>query len=202
MRHKAEVHQDACYHYIDTFLTILYKTVMELLISASKIAEKVESLGIQISKEYQSKNLHILVILKGSFMFASDLVRYINVPFQIDFIKISTYGNKDMPDTKPLITLDQIIDIKGKDVLIVDDILDTGHTLFDFSEFLGFRNPNSIKICTLLDKSCRREVDITPDFWGFKINDGFVVGYGLDYAENFRGLPQIYVLNEEEIRRG
>jgi hypoxanthine phosphoribosyltransferase len=198
---KAAVHQDACYHYIDTFLTILYKTVMELLISTSQIAEKVESLGIQISKEYQSKNLHILVILKGSFMFASDLVRNINVPFQIDFIRISTYGNKDIPDTKPLITLDQIIDIKGKDVLIVDDILDTGHTLFGFSEFLGFKNPNSIKICTLLDKSCRREVDITPDFWGFKINDGFVVGYGLDYAENFRGLPQIYVLSEEEIRR-
>jgi hypoxanthine phosphoribosyltransferase len=175
---------------------------MELLFSASKIADKVESLGMQISKEYQSKNLHILAILKGSFMFASDLVRNLNVPFQIDFVRISTYGNKDTPETKPLITLDQIIDIKGKDVLIVDDILDTGQTLFAFSELLSFKNPNSVKLCILLDKSCRREVDISPDFWGFKVNDGFVVGYGLDYAENFRGLPQIYVLSEEEIRRG
>ena len=175
---------------------------MELLFSASKIAEKVESLGMQISKEYQSKNLHILAILKGSFMFASDLVRNINVPFQIDFIRISTYGNKDIPETKPLITLDQIIDIKGKDVLIVDDILDTGQTLFAFSELLSFKNPNSIKICALLDKSSRREVDISPDFWGFKINDGFVVGYGLDYAEKYRGLPQIYVLSENEIKQG
>jgi hypoxanthine phosphoribosyltransferase len=175
---------------------------MELLFSASEIAKKVENLGLKITKEYQSKNLHILAILKGSFMFASDLARNIKVPFQIDFIRISTYGNKDKPESKPLITLDQLIDIKGKDVLIVDDILDTGHTLFAFSEFLGFKNPSSIKICTLLDKHSRREVDIIPDFWGFKIDDGFVVGYGLDYAENFRGLPQIYILNEEEIRRG
>jgi hypoxanthine phosphoribosyltransferase len=175
---------------------------MELLFSASKIAEKVEILGLQISKEYQSKDLYILVILKGSFMFASDLVRNINVPFQIDFIRISTYGNKDMPNTKPLITFDQIIDIKGKDVLVIDDILDTGNTLFAFKELLDFKNPNSVKLCTLLDKSCRREVNIRPDYWGFKINDGFVVGYGLDYAEKYRGLPQIYVLNEDEIRRG
>jgi hypoxanthine phosphoribosyltransferase len=175
---------------------------MELLLSASKIAEKIVGLGLEISKEYQSKNLHILVLLKGSFMFASDLVRNINVPFQIDFIRISTYGNKDMPNAKPLITFDQIIDIKGKDVLVIDDILDTGNTLFAFKELLGFKNPNSVKFCTLLDKSCRREVNISPDFWGFKINDGFVVGYGLDYAENFRGLPQIYVLSEEEIRKG
>jgi len=174
---------------------------MELLFSASKIAEKVETLGLQISKEYQSKDLYILVILKGSFMFASDLVRNINVPFQIDFIRISTYGNKDMPNAKPSITLDQIIDIKGKDVLVIDDILDTGNTLFAFKELLGFKNPNSVKLCTLLDKSCRREVNVSPDYWGFKINDGFVVGYGLDYAEKYRGLPQIYVLNEDEIRQ-
>ena len=175
---------------------------MELLFSTSKIAEKVKNIGMQISKEYQSKDLHILVILKGSFMFASDLVRNINVPFQIDFIKISTYGNKDMPDAKPLITFDQTINIKGKDVLVVDDILDTGRTLFAFNEMLGIKNPNSIKLCTLLDKSCRREANICPDFWGFKINDGFVVGYGLDYAEKYRGLPQIYVLNEDEIKQG
>jgi hypoxanthine phosphoribosyltransferase len=175
---------------------------MELLFSASKIAEKVEILGLQISKEYQSKDLYILVILKGSFMFASDLVRNINVPFQIDFIRISTYGNKDMPNTKPSITFDQIIDIKGKDVLVIDDILDTGNTLFAFKELLGFKNPNSVKLCTLLDKSCRREVNVSPDYWGFKINDGFVVGYGLDYAEKYRGLPQIYILNEDEIRQG
>lgn len=176
--------------------------IMELLISASKIAEKVKNIGMQISKEYQSKNLHILAILKGSFMFASDLARNIDIPFHIDFIKISTYGNKDMPETKPLITLDQKIDIKGQDVLVVDDILDTGHTLFAFNKILGFMNPNSVKLCTLLDKSCRREVDISPDFWGFRINDGFVVGYGLDYAEKYRGLPQIYVLSEEEIKQG
>jgi hypoxanthine phosphoribosyltransferase len=175
---------------------------MEILFNASKIAEKVESLGKQKSNEYQSKNLHILAILKGSFMFVSDLVRNIDVPFQIDFIRISTYGNKDAPETKPLITLDQVIDIKGKDVLIVDDILDTGHTLYAFNEFLGFKNPNSIKICILLDKFSRRQVSISPDFLGFKINDGFVVGYGLDYAEKYRGLPQIYVLSENEIKQG
>ncbi len=175
---------------------------MELLFSASEIAEKVENLGLQISKEYKSKDLFILVILKGSFMFASDLVRNINVPFQIDFIRISTYGNKDMPNSKPLITFDQIIDIEGKDVLVIDDILDTGNTLFAFKELLVFKNPSSVKLCTLLDKSCRREVNISPDYWGFKIDDGFVVGYGLDYAEKYRGLPQIYVLSEKEIKQG
>ena len=176
--------------------------IMELLFSASKIAKKVENLGLQINKEYQSKNLHILAILKGSFMFASDLARNIEIPFHIDFIKISTYGNKDMPYDKPAITFDQKIDIKGQDVLVVDDILDTGHTLFAFNKLLCLMNPNSVKICTLLDKSCRREANISPDFWGFRINDGFVVGYGLDYAEKYRGLPQIYVLNEEEIKQG
>ncbi len=175
---------------------------MELLISASKIAEKVKNMGMQISKEYQSKNLHILVILKGSFMFASDLARNIDIPFHIDFVRISTYGNKDRPDAKPKVSLDQKIDIRGQDVLIVDDILDTGHTLYAFNEMLGLLNPNSVKICTLLDKSCRREADISPDYCGFTINDGFVVGYGLDYAEKYRGLPQIYVLNEEEIKQG
>jgi len=176
--------------------------IMELLFSASKIADKVKNIGMQISKEYQSNNLYILAILKGSFMFASDLARNISIPFNIDFVKITTYGNKDMPETRPVVTLDHKIDIKGKDVLVVDDILDTGHTLYAFNEMLTSMKPNSLKLCTLLDKSCRREVDISPDFCGFKINDGFVVGYGLDYAEKFRGLPQIYVLSEEEIKQG
>lgn len=175
---------------------------MKLLINADRIAGKVENLGKRITREYRSKNLLILVVLKGSFIFASDLARNIDVPFEIDFIRISTYGKKDRPDAKPSITLDKTIDIKGKDVLVIDDILDTGNTLFAFREFLRSGNPDSIKICTLLDKSCRREVSISPDYRGFVIDDGFVVGYGLDYAEKYRGLPQIYVLNKKEIERG
>lgn len=175
---------------------------MDLLFSAGNITKKVKSLGKTISRDYQSKKPHLLVVLKGSFIFASDLARNLSIPFDIDFIRISTYGDKSAPDTKPSISLNNDIKIENKDILVIDDILDTGNTLFALKRFLISKNARSVKVCTLLDKACRREADIIPDYFGFKIGDGFVVGYGLDYAESYRGLPSIYVLNNEEISKG
>ena len=175
---------------------------MKLLIPAGEIADRVGVLAQEISLEYESKKLHLIVILKGAFVFASDLVRKITIPFDIDFIRISTYGNKHVPDIKPSITLEHNIDVKDKDVLIIDDILDTGNTLSTLAELSRHYGSNSVKICTLLNKPSRRQFDINPDFCGFDIEDNFVVGYGLDYAEKYRGLPDIYVLSEEEIKRG
>jgi hypoxanthine phosphoribosyltransferase len=173
---------------------------MKLLISADEIAGKIDTLAQEINREYESKSLYILVLLKGAFIFAADLVRKITIPFKIDFIRVSTYGNSHLPGTKPTTTMESFkTDIKGKDVLFIDDIIDTGNTFEYLVKESSRYDCNSVKLCALLDKPSRREADINPDYYGFKIDDGFVVGYGLDYAEKYRGLPGIYVLSDEEI---
>ncbi|HVN71772.1 MAG TPA: hypoxanthine phosphoribosyltransferase [Desulfomonilia bacterium] len=189
---------------VNTTLTPLPRYVidptMKVLYTALEIAEKVNELADKISSEYQGHELFIVGILKGGFMFMSDLVRRINLPMRIDFARLSSYGNADRPLGEVTIVDDIHEAVAGKHVLIVDDIMDTGHSLLAFKNHLMEKGPVSVKICTMIDKSERREASISPDYYGFHITDGFVVGYGLDYAENYRSLPQLYLLDPEDRR--
>ena len=152
----------------------------------------VEGLGKQISEDYKDKNLLLVSILKGSVVFMADLMRAITVPCSIDFMCVSSYANKTESSGAVKIIKDLDINLEGYDVLIVEDILDSGKTLSYIRKMLLGRNPASIKICTLLDKPERRAVeDIWADYSGAEVPDEFVVGYGLDYAEKFRNLPYI-----------
>lgn len=158
----------------------------------------VRRLGAQISKDYEGKNLLLVSILKGSVVFMADLMREITVPCKINFMCVSSYGNNTENTTGAVkIEKDLDIDLEGVDVLLVEDILDSGRTLNYVKNLLLTRNPASIKICTLLDKPERRVVELEADYWGAEVPDAFVVGYGLDYAEKYRNLPFIGVLKEE-----
>ncbi len=167
----------------------------EVLISKKELAQKVEQLGDQITRYYRGKELFLVIILKGSLVFAADLMRCLDLPVTIDFMSISSYGNGSISSGDIKIVKDLAADIGGKDVLIVEDIIDSGNTLAKLQSILQKRHPNSLKICTLLDKPSRRQVDMQVDFCGFTIEDKFVVGYGLDFAEQYRHLPFIGVLN-------
>ncbi len=158
----------------------------------------VKRLGSQISEDYKGKNLLLVSILKGSVVFMADLMREITVPCEIDFMCVSSYGNSTENKTGAVkIVKDLDSNLQGKDVLLVEDILDSGRTLSYVCKVLKTRKPESIKICTLLDKPERRVVDLKADYVGAKVPDEFVVGYGLDYAEKYRNLPYIGVLKEE-----
>ncbi len=173
------------------------KGIKKVLITVDEINNKVKELGEQISKDYQNKDLLVVGILKGSVVFLSDLVRNISQPLLIDFMDVSSYGASTHTSGVVRILKDLETDLVGKDVLIVEDIVDTGLTLSYLKENLLSRNPASLKICSFLDKPERRKADIMPDYCGFEIPDEFVVGYGLDFAEKYRNLPYIAVLKEE-----
>ena len=169
--------------------------IKSVLITEEQLAAKVAEMGAQISKDYQGRKLIILGVLKGSVVFMSDLIRSITVPVEMDFMAVSSYGAgvKTSGVVKILKDLDRLI--AGYDVLVVEDILDSGMTLSYLTELLRERDPASIRLCTLLDKPDRRKVDIKPDYVGFTIPDEFVVGYGLDYAELYRNLPYVGILS-------
>ena len=171
--------------------------IQKILVSEEELKEKVAQLGAQISKDYEGKNLMLVSILKGSVVFMADLMRAITIPVSIDFMVVSSYGagTKTSGLVKIVKDLDQ--NLAGKDVLIVEDILDTGVTLSKLKPMLELRNPNSIRICTILDKPSRRKADITADYEGFAVPDEFVVGYGLDYDEKYRNLPYVGVLKPQ-----
>ena len=172
--------------------------IAKVLISEEQLQAKVAELGAQISRDYEGKDLLLVSILKGSVVFMADLMRAITEPCSIDFMVVSSYGGANTTSTglvKIVKDLDQ--DLSGKDVLIVEDILDTGVTLSNLVPMLKMRNPNSVKICTILDKPSRRKADIQPDYEGFQVPDEFVVGYGLDYDEKYRNLPYVGVLKPE-----
>ena len=173
---------------------------MRILFNAREIAQKVQELGAEITATYEGSELFIIGILKGGFMFMSDLVRHINMPVKIGFVRLSSYGNTDSPQGNVKIIDDLDEAIKGKHVLIVDDIMDTGQSLVSFKKHLESKGPSSVKICTMIDKTCRRTVPMEPDDYGFRIDDGFIVGYGLDYAEDYRALPDIYVIEPDNRR--
>lgn len=174
---------------------------MKVLYPASEITRKVKELGETITIEYQGKDLLVIGVLKGGFMFMSDLVRYLSLPVKIEFVRLSSYGCSDSPQCEVKIMDDiRVGSVKGKHVLIVDDIMDTGQSLVSFKRHLEAKGPASVKICTMINKTARRAQAIEPDFYGFRIEDGFIVGYGLDYAEDYRALPDIYVIEPSNRR--
>lgn len=171
--------------------------IEKVYFSREELAGIVSKLGAQISKDYENKNLLLVSILKGSVVFMADLMRAITIPCNIDFMCVSSYGSGTRTSGTVKIIKDLDIDLKGKDLLLVEDILDSGVTLSYVSALLKTRNPNSIRVCTLLDKPERRIADIKADYSGAHVPDEFVVGYGLDYDEKYRNLPYIGVLKRE-----
>lgn len=171
--------------------------IKKVLYSEKEISDIVVALGAQISEDYKDRNLLMVSVLKGSVVFMSDLMRAVTIPCEIDFMAVSSYGNKTASSGTVRILKDLDRDISGYDVLLVEDILDSGKTLNYLIELLYARNPASIRICTLFDKPERREVDIFADYKGLLVPDEFIVGYGLDYAEKYRNLPYIGVLKDE-----
>ena len=172
----------------------------EVLLCKEQIAQKVAELGRQISVCYAGKELFLVVVLKGACVFAADLMRGLDLPLTLDFVILSSYGGGESSSGKIRIDKDLAYDIRGKHVLIVEDIIDSGLTIKSLRDLLNAREPASLKICSLLDKPSRRQVPITADFCGFTIEDKFVVGYGLDYAEEYRHLPFIGVLKAAAVR--
>jgi len=168
--------------------------VAEPLIGAEELQVKIKELGEEISRDYQGKEVLLIGVLKGAVMFISDLARHICVPLSMDFMAVSSYGESTESSGVVRIMKDLDRSIEGKHVLIVEDIVDTGLTLRYLRRVLQDRSPASLKICTLLDKEERRQVEVELDYVGFSIPGEFVVGYGLDYAEMYRNIPGIYVL--------
>lgn len=164
---------------------------IKTLIDEETVTKKIKELGARISKDYAGKELELICVLKGGVYFLVELSKYITIPVVVDFMVASSYGDKTYSSGKVRISKDLAEDIKGKDVLIVEDIIDSGNTLNYLTRELVTREPASLKVATLLDKPQRREFDIKVDYEGFKIPDLFVVGCGLDYAQKYRNLPFI-----------
>ena len=171
---------------------------IENLIDRKTVENRIKELAKQIEKDYAGEEVYCVGLLKGSVVFLSDLVKEINTPVVIDFMSVSSYGSETVSSGDVKILKDTDLDLRGKHVLIVEDIIDTGHTLKKVLEMLKIRNPKSIKICTLLDKPEKREVEIEVDYTGFKIPDEFVVGYGIDFAQKHRDLSYIGIVKKEE----
>ncbi|MBP5194291.1 MAG: hypoxanthine phosphoribosyltransferase [Clostridia bacterium] len=175
----------------------MYDDLDRILLSKAQIEEKIKETAARLDADYADKYPVMICVLKGCAPFFTDLIRAMKIPVQIDFMAISSYGagSTTSGEVKMRKDLDKPID--GRDVIIVEDIMDSGHTLSYLRRMLSSRNPASIKICALLDKPSRREVDITPDYKLFEVENEFVVGYGLDYNEKYRNLPEIGVLKRE-----
>lgn len=173
----------------------------EVLISEKELDKKTTEIAEKISADYAGKNLIMIGILKGGVVFASELMKKITVPMQVEFMAVSSYGKES--ETSGVVSLKKDVDTKleGMDVLIVEDIVDSGYTMKYLQQMLKDRKASSVKICALLSKPSRRKVDIKLDYYGFEIPDEFVVGYGLDYAEKYRNLPFVGVLKQEAIER-
>lgn len=171
--------------------------IKEILVTSEEIQNKVKELAEKINCDYKNKNLVVVGVLKGAAVFMSDLIKNIEVPLTIDFIAVSSYGSSTESSGVVKLIKDLEESIEGKDVLIVEDIIDTGLTLSYLVENLKSRGPNSVKICSLLDKPERRKVDVKVDYVGFKIPDKFVVGYGIDFAEKYRNSSYVAVVKEE-----
>ncbi len=168
--------------------------IERILLSEKDIKKEVKKMGKAISKDYADKNLYLVAVLKGSVILMADLMRAISIPATIDFMSVSSYGSGTKTSGVVKIIKDLDHDLTGKDVLIVEDILDSGMTLSYLSKILKERNVASLKIATLLDKPERREADIKPDYFCFQVPDEFVVGYGLDYDQKYRNLPYVGIL--------
>ena len=174
----------------------------KILFPRAAIQKRVQELAGQISGDYAGHELVVIGILKGAFIFMADLIREIRIPCNIDFVRVASYDASSESSGKVVMTKDIETSIKGRDILIVEDIVDTGFTLQYLVKWLKERNPNSLKICVFLDKRKRRKVSFEADYVGFTIDDGFVVGYGLDFNEQYRFFPDVYVIEEWQKRRG
>jgi len=176
---------------------MVLEDIKSIMISEEEISKRVKELGKQLTEDYKGKELLVVGILKGCMLFLSDLVRTIELPLTMDFMVVSSYGATTKSSGVVRIIKDLEREIEGKDVLIVEDIVDTGLTLSYLVENFKARNPKSVKVCSLLDKPDRRKAQVDIQYIGFKIPDEFVVGYGLDYGENYRNLPFVCVLKPE-----
>ena len=165
---------------------------MGLLYSKEEIARKITDIAGQITKDYQNKEVILIGILKGAIVFLADLMRNLRIPIKIDFVRLSSYGSKSKSSGEIMITKDIDLSIEGKDVVIVEDILDSGLTLSFLIEKLKAKNPKSLRSCVLINKTERQEIKIEADYVAFRLEEGFVVGYGLDFDERYRHLPDIY----------
>ena len=175
--------------------------ILRVLYSEEELEAKCAELGAQISKDYEGKNLLLVSVLKGAVVFMTDLMRHITLPCSIDFMVVSSYGSGVKTSGVVKIVKDLDADLAGKDLLIVEDILDTGMTLHYLKQLLQDRNPNSIRIATLLDKPERRRAAVRADYVGYQVPDEFVVGYGLDYDEKYRNLPYVGILKPEVYKK-
>lgn len=174
--------------------------VKKVLISESDIEKKVQELGAQISACYGEEELVVISILKGALVFTADLIRRIKCDVVLDSMIVSSYGSGTYSSGKIKIVQDCREDLKGRHVLIVDDVIDTGNTLSQLCDFLRTREPKSLRTCVFLDKPSRRVVDFTPDFCGYEIPDAFAIGYGLDYDGKYRQLPYVAEIKEEVVK--
>ena len=167
---------------------------ISVLISQEEVEQRIREMAAQISKDYEGESLHLVCILRGSIFFTCELAKYITVPVTIDFMSVSSYGGDTKSSGVVKIVKDLDESIKDKDVIVVEDIVDSGRTLSYLLELLEQRGPKSLSLCTLLDKPERRVIDVKVDYTGFQIPDEFVVGYGLDYDQRYRNLPYIGVV--------
>lgn len=176
---------------------MLEKDIQEILFTEEQLKNRVQEIARQIEADYAGKEIMLISVLRGSFIFMADLCRAIDLPCTLDFMSVSSYGTGTTSSGQVQITKDLTEDITGRHVIVVEDILDSGNTLSYLFQLLQARNPASLKLCTLLDKPSRRSKPITADYVGFTVPDEFVVGYGLDYDELYRNLPYIGVLKPQ-----
>ncbi len=167
---------------------------IEVLLSEEEVDARIKALGEQISKDYEGKEVHLICVLKGSVFFICELAKRITVPVTLDFMSVSSYGMDTKSSGVVRIVKDLDESIKGRDVIVIEDIVDSGNTLSYLLEMLSDRKPESLRLCTLLDKPERRRKPVKVDYVGFQIPDEFVVGYGLDYAQKYRNLPYVGVV--------
>ncbi len=170
---------------------------MRVLLSEQQIQERIREIATQIHTDYEGKKPILIGILKGSFVFLSDLIRELEMELEVDFMATSSYGDATTSSGVVQLTKDLDVAIEGRDVIIVEDIVDTGLTLRYLRQLLLQRFPASLAVCTLLDKSARRQVEVPVDYCGFDIEDGFVVGYGIDYAQKYRQLRFVAIIEED-----
>jgi hypoxanthine phosphoribosyltransferase len=173
------------------------KYIKEILIPRDEIAKMCQRLGEQISRDYAGKEVILVGVLKGAYVFLADLARHLTIPVRIDFISVSSYGSGTKTTGVVRIVKDLDTDITNKNIIVVEDIVDTGLTLNHLRELLSTRNPASIALCTAFDKPDRRRVAIDVEYVGMKIPDEFIVGYGLDYDGNYRNLPDVAILGDD-----
>lgn len=171
---------------------------IDVMYSEEEVQRRICELGEQISRDYQGKTIHMICVLKGGVFFMTELAKKITVPVTMDFMCVSSYGNATKSSGNLVIKKDLDEDIEGRDVLVVEDIIDSGRTLSNLLELLKERKAASLRLCTLLNKPDRREVEVAVDYNGYVIPDAFVVGYGLDYAQKYRNLPYIGIVRVQE----